>query len=230
MLVSQTPLRPYTTGSATLTTTLTYLPGANGSKTGMIASYRNGTEDAYTYTYDANGNIVSITKGSLSFTYAYDAANQLIREDLYYGPGSSNNATYTYEYDAWGNILNKKEYAYTTGTLGAVLNTVTYSYTDSQWGDLLTSFNGRSITYDAMGNMTSYGNKTYTWEGKQLVGINVMGMIQYSFAYDENGLRTRKTMTAPNMGVEDITEYYYNGSVLIGMYIAADHVPHAAEV
>ncbi|MBR4435409.1 MAG: hypothetical protein IKS90_04850, partial [Clostridia bacterium] len=127
--------------------------------------------DAYTYAYDANGNITSITKGSQNFTYTYDAANQLVRENLYYGANDPNNATYTYECDEWGNILNKKKYAYTTGSLGTVLNTISYGYDNTQWGDQLTSYDGQSITYDSMGNMTSCGYISYTWDGKQLVDI-----------------------------------------------------------
>ncbi|HML68240.1 MAG TPA: hypothetical protein PKA81_07560 [Clostridia bacterium] len=45
-----------------------YLPGTNGSKTGMVQTYRNGSEDVYTYAYDANGNITYITRGALSAT------------------------------------------------------------------------------------------------------------------------------------------------------------------
>ncbi len=205
-------------GSVTVrNTAITYVPGADGSKTALVASYQNGSDAAYSYTYDANGNITGITQGTASFTYEYDKANQLIRENLYYGSGDSNNTTYTYEYDAWGNILNKKKYVYTTGTLGSVLNTKTYGYTNTQWGDLLTSYNGSTITYDAMGNMASYGSKSYSWEGKQLVEINVMNSLYYTFAYDENGLRTSKTLTWVSDNTSVATEYYYNGSVLIGM-------------
>ena len=71
-------------------TAITYSPGANGSETALVSTYTNGNDDAYSYSYDANGNITSITKGSQSFTYEYDAANQLIRENLYYGSGNSN--------------------------------------------------------------------------------------------------------------------------------------------
>ncbi|MBR4628780.1 MAG: DNRLRE domain-containing protein, partial [Ruminococcus sp.] len=137
-------------------TTVTYVAGANDSQTALVATYQNGSDAAYSYSYDANGNITSITKGSLSFTYEYDAANQLVRENLYYGSGNANNATYTYEYDDWGNILNKKRYTYTTGSLGSVLNTINYGYGSSQWKDRLSSYNGQSISYDAMGNPTSY--------------------------------------------------------------------------
>ena len=51
--------------------------------------------------------------------------------------------------------------------------TDTLTYSDSQWGDLLTSFNGTTITYDEIGNPLSYYNGsayTFTWTGRQLTG------------------------------------------------------------
>ena len=63
-------------------TAITYVPGANGSKTALVSTYTNGNDSAYNYEYDANGNITSITNGSQSFTYEYDSANQLVRENL----------------------------------------------------------------------------------------------------------------------------------------------------
>ena len=191
-------------------TNITYVPGTDGSKTALVASYQNKNDDAYSYSYDANGNITEITQGSMSFTYEYDEANQLVRENLYYGSGNANNATYTYEYDDWGNILNKKKYAYTTDTLGTVVETIAYGYNDSQWGDRLTSFNNQTITYDAMGNPESYLGKTLSWEGKQLTSVTD-GTHSYSYSYNEDGLRLRKVVDGTN------TEYYYNGSVLMYM-------------
>ena len=204
--------------STILNTVVGYTAGANGSKTALVSSWQNGSDDAYSYTYDANGNITAITKGSMSFTYVYDKANQLIRENLYYGSGSSDNVTYFYEYDSWGNILNRKRYLYTTLPIhGIPLETIKYSYTDTQWGDLLTSFNGSTITYDAMGNPTSYFGNDLSWDGKKLMEVSydngIDRPIVYSYAYDENGLRLEKTVSGTT------TEYYYNGSVLIGMRI-----------
>ncbi|WP_335871138.1 hypothetical protein [Bacillus sp. 2205SS5-2] len=40
-----------------------------------------------------------------------------------------------------GNILAKKEYAYSTGTLGTPTKTITYSY-DSNWKEKLEAYNG----------------------------------------------------------------------------------------
>lgn len=39
--------------------------------------------------------------------------------------------------------------------------TYTYTYGDSSWGDLLTAYNGISITYDEIGNPLNDGTWTY---------------------------------------------------------------------
>ena len=85
------------------------------------------------------------------------------------------------------------------------------SCSDSEWGDLLTGYNGTTITYDEIGNPLSYYNGssyTFTWEGRRLVGA-VKGSNIMSFTYDDNGIRTSKT-------VNGVTHtYYLNGSQII---------------
>ena len=71
--------------------------------------------------------------------------------------------SWVFAYDTAGNILSKKEYAYTTGTLGAALDTKTYTYATTGWKDRLTSFNGEAIAYDALGNPTTYRGHALTW-------------------------------------------------------------------
>ena len=200
----------------------TYKPGANGSATSLLSTYANGSDAKYNYDYDANGNITRIWRGNTSFTnasekysYVYDSANQLIRENLYYGSGNSSNATITYEYDIWGNLLNKKIYAYTVGTLGTARETVPYAYTNSAWKDQLTSYDGESITYDASGNPTNYLGATLVWEGQRLKSYTPKDASSgransYVYSYDENGIRTRKTIG------NTVTDYYYNGTLLMG--------------
>ena len=61
-----------------------------------------------------------------------------------------------------------------------------------------------------MGNPVSYRGYTTSFEGKQLVSAVKSGK-NITFAYDENGLRTQKTVN----GVT--TNYYYNGSVLMSL-------------
>ena len=200
----------------------TYKSGANGSATSLLSTYANGSDAKYNYDYDANGNITRIWRGNTSFTnasekysYVYDSANQLVRENLYYGSGNSSNATITYEYDIWGNLLNKKIYAYTVGTLGTAQETVPYSYTNSAWKDQLTSYDGESITYDASGNPTNYLGATLVWEGQRLKSYTPKDASSgransYVYSYDENGIRTRKTIG------NTVTDYYYNGTLLMG--------------
>ncbi|MBW8383841.1 MAG: DNRLRE domain-containing protein, partial [Youngiibacter sp.] len=151
------------TGSATWTVNYAYHSGVNGSTTARVASITN-NGSAVSYTYDQNGNIESITDGTKFTKYYYNELSEVIREDNGYL-----NKSITYSYDAGGNILNKKEYAYTTGVLGSVLSTIAYTYGDTNWKDKLTAYNGKSITYDAIGNPLSYDGWTYTWEnGRQL--------------------------------------------------------------
>ena len=108
------------------------------------------------------------------------------------------------------NTGTEKNYVYTTGTLGTPTGTVNYGYTNTSWGDQLTSYDGQTITYDAMGNPLTYRGYTFTWQGKQLMS-SVTDTQTISFEYNEDGLRQKKTVN----GAE--TDYFYNGSVLIGM-------------
>ena len=188
--------------STPYTVALTYLAGANGSKTAMLQSYKNGSEDAYTYAYDDNGNVTSITKGSASASYTYDSLNQLTRVN----DGFTNKTT-TYTYDNAGNILERKEYAYTTGELGTPTDTVSYTY-DSAWKDKLVSYDGQTITYDEIGNPLSYRGYTLTWQGKRLQSLSGNNTTA-SYTYDEQGVRSSKTVN----GVT--TTFSYNGSLLM---------------
>jgi RHS repeat-associated protein len=61
-----------------------------------------------------------------------------------------------------------------------------------------------------MGNPTSYRGYTFTWRGKQLIGAS-NSSVSVSFEYNEDGLRQKKTVNNVD------TDYFYNGSVLIGM-------------
>ena len=142
------------------------------------------------YTYDARGNITSVTANGSTTTYVYDNLGQLTREN-----NQAAGKTWTWTYGTAGNILSKREYAYTTGTLGTALDTITYGYADSHgWGDLLTSYDGRSFQYDEIGNLLSDGEWTYTWaKGRQLVSMTKPGST-LTFTYDADGNRTSKTV------------------------------------
>ena len=156
--------------------------------------------EAFTYTYDASGNIIEIKKnGATLFRYAYDSLNQLVREDNRY-TGKS----YTWKYDNAGNILNRKTYAYTIDALGTVQNTVIYGYDTGNWGDLLISFNGQSIAYDGIGNPGTWNGNALTWQGRRLMSYG-----SNTYTYNADGIRTSKTVN----GVEHI--YHLSGTQIL---------------
>ena len=201
-----------TSGSNTITATTAYSYTSNGTNRSMqvsqVISTVGSNSTTYNYTYDNNGNITQITNagGVIQNKYYYDDIGRLVRED-----NKAANKTYTWTYDNAGNILTKKTYIFTTGTLGSVQSTVTYEYNDTTWGDKLTSYNGTTITYDAIGNPLSYYNGqsySFGWNGRQMTSAT-KGSTSLTYAYNDSGLRIRKTVN----GVDHL--YTYNGSQLM---------------
>jgi len=181
-------------------TSYNYLAGiSTGSTTAKVSSMIN-AGNSTSYTYDPNGNIETITQGSNVIKYYYNELNELTRED-----NQVLNKTIVYSYDVGGNFSNKVEYPYTTGTPGTPTKTYSYAYDDANWKDKLTSYDGKAITYDAIGNPLTYDGWTYTWEaGRQLATMSKTGQ-NLSFKYNDSGIRTQKTVN----GVT--TKYYLNG-------------------
>lgn len=200
-----------TSGSNTYTTNYTYtdVSDVTNKTTTLLKTIKNGNNDEITYTYDALGNIETIKKGTtLTNKYYYDELSQLIRED-----SVVQNKTITYEYDTGGNLLNKKEYSCTTlFSLPTTPNkTISYAYENTNWKDQLTSYDGKQITYDNIGNALTYDGNTYSWQnGRQLAGISNSSKNQtITYKYNNSGIRTQKTVNGT------ITNYYLDGSKVI---------------
>ena len=173
----------------------------------------NNVSKVYSYTYDDNGNITSETVAtkdangnivsSETVTYNYDDNEQLLSAE-------TSTLKYVYTYDDRGNILTKKEYSVTVDGNGEKVYTLvdgstdTYTY-DTVWEDKLVSYNGQTITYDAVGNPTNYMGDTLSWTmGRQLAAF---GNITYT--YNEDGIRTSKTSNNVT------TKYYLDGANII---------------
>lgn len=174
--------------------------------TTSIETVKNGTEEL-NYTYDAKGNIETISEGEVqTHKYYYDSLDQLIRED-----NKKLNKTITYTYDTGGNLLHKKEYDYTESTLGEETGTINYSYENTNWKDQLTNYNGKAITYDNIGNPLTYDGNTYTWQnGRQLTGISNTAKEQtITYKYNDEGIRTEKVVN----GIA--SKYYLEGTKVI---------------
>ena len=206
-------------GDFDYTTEYTYLNGGsygNGNNSSHLVSKYVSTvgssSTTYLYGYDPRGNITTVETNGSGTYYTYDYLGQLVSE-------WDDELVRTYTYDEAGNIvsINTEPVTSDGGMIMRLIppltqnNTVTFSYTDSQWGDLLTSFNGTTITYDEIGNPLSYYNGTaytFTWEGRKLVRA-VKGSKNLTFVYNDEGIRTSKTVN----GVKHT--YHLNGSQII---------------
>ena len=75
-------------------------------------------------------------------------------------------------------------------------DTISYGYGDSAWKDLLTSYDGQTLTTDAIGNLTNDGTWTYSWQhGRQLAQMskpNGSGTENVNYTYDAAGHRIAK--------------------------------------
>ena len=113
-------------------------------------------------------------------------------------------------YDGYGNIRTKNGKAYTYG--------------NSVWKDLLTSYGGQAISYDAQGNPTSYLGHTLTWEkGRQLKSFD-----SNAYTYNASGIRMTKTVggvkhTYTLDGTKIIREVW-GGNTLFPLYDVDDSV------
>ncbi|MDO6355966.1 DNRLRE domain-containing protein [Caloramator sp. CAR-1] len=192
------------TGSASFITNYSYEAGKEQNSTTNRLSEIDNNGKKINYTYDANGNIETITRDGKRIKYYYNELNEVYRED-----NQILNKTILYTYDLGGNILSKVEYPYTEGLPENPTKTITYTYNDSNWKDKLTSFDGKTITYDAIGNPLSYDGYSFTWEeGRQLARIQGNGF-NISYKYNDQGIRTEKTIN----GVT--TKYYLLGDKVI---------------
>ena len=117
--------------------------------------------------------ISSSSDGSDTTSYTYYADGQLHTV-------SGTNYSASYAYNARGNLTEK------------TVNNLTTSYTYS--GDRLTAVGNTALTYDSIGNVLTYGNKSFTWSsGRNLASITE-GESSYSYAYNKYGYRTSKTV------------------------------------
>ena len=193
-------------------TAYSYLEGAGmNATTTLMKSVTNGN-DTLSYTYDDVGNITEIKKNNVVYeSYEYDGLNQLTKVTR----GTGENAdVYTYTYDNGGNIREVK----LNGT-----TVKSYSYGDTEWKDLLTIYNNNNtntnITYDSIGNPLTYRDGfTFEWSnGRQLTSAT-HGTDSISYLYDDNGLRTQKTVN----GVT--TDYYRLNGVLLGQKTGSEYI------
>ena len=182
--------------------------GSNRYKTTKI-SEETIAGQKYAYSYDEQGNITEIKKmvgGAYKTTryYEYDQLAQLTYDYDY-----EHNILKQYSYDTADNMLSETTSVMSNGR-PVSSTTKAYGYSDANWKDKLTSYDGKTITYDAIGNPLSYRDgMKMTWQnGKQLTALQ-KGTTAVSYTYDASGTRAAKTVN----GVK-YTYQYVNGKLI----------------
>ena len=184
------------------TITRTYLDNDNDYAPEEVVEEAFSNAGSFRYVYDSCGNLTEVrdvNTNTILLKYTYDSKDQLIRED-----NSFATASYTWEYDANGNIKSKTVYPFNTGTLGTATSSKLYSYS----GDKLTSYGGTAISYSGL-NPTNWRNaSSLTWRGRQLIS-RTNGSSTTTYEYNDEGLRAKKI----NGG--SVTRYVWDGDKLI---------------
>jgi|GEM_PF-3243359 len=171
---------------------------ACGAKTGEVCSSIDGNGNTTTYTYDSDGNVLTVTPPSpmgrtvytydalsrvhtykngnnVTVTYAYDNMDQIKTASYSNGP------TLSYSYDQNGNLISKTDGTGTTGYVVDGMNRVT-KISKSGQADI-------SYTYDGVGNLLteqgSAGTTTYTYDAaNQVTNVHQSnGNADYGFTY-----------------------------------------------
>ncbi|MFI6567073.1 RHS repeat-associated core domain-containing protein [Streptomyces sp. NPDC050534] len=184
------------------TGTVTYDYDNGDRRTKMTAA---GTST--TYGYDTSDILTSITSGSQEVTFGLDAVG---REKTATLPGG---ITRTTGYDTTGVIASIAytqgsktigDLAYTrdqraqqtslSGSLAKVALPAAESGTQFGKDNRVSSYGGRTFTYNFNGQLTNDGLRTYTWNARgELTGLSTAGTTS-TFGYDPIGGRISKTI------------------------------------
>lgn len=166
------------------------------------------------YEYDNAGEIILDANFDTQkvIKYKYNDGGNLISKTIYQNDDSQT----AYSYDENSNIFTFYD---------DKAETVSYGY-DENWTDLLTSYNGNTITYDDYGSPANYfgeniiGNEvsgTMNWDGTRLTSFDD-GNSKYIYKYSADGYRTEKLVCdSQNNDIWDSKiEYVYEGDTLVG--------------
>ncbi len=165
--------------------------------TGKVASITtttaNGQSTTESYTYDTNGNILTISKNNtLAQKYSYDSLDRL-SQTYDYETGKSD----LYSYDPGGNFSSIIHFDLAADGTQTYTGSTSPQYADStDWPDRMTGYGGDTITYDNAGNPTSYRGATLSWQNGRELSSYVKDGATAQYVYDANGLRTKKTTAA----------------------------------
>lgn len=185
---------------------------------GRLLSMTVGGQPAVTYGYDNGDRLLSISRGAVGVTLGHDAAdrrtsvtlpNGVVMEYDYDAASQLTGITYrlgavtlgdlTYGYDAAGNPIEVGGSWARVG-LPAPMSSSTYDAANQ-----LVQRDQDAFSYDANGNLTADGTRTYTWNSRNELAA-IAGVVDASFVYDAVGRRS-----VSSVGLT-ATSILYNGA------------------
>ncbi len=96
----------------------------------------------------------------------------------------------------------------------------TYGYSTGFWGDMLTSYNGTTITYDGIGNPLNWRNATaLTWEKRELQKVTFSANSYAQYEYNSDGIRLSKSYINPSNYYREDRDYVLDGTKIIKEHI-----------
>lgn len=168
------------------------------------------------YEYDEAGQVILDVNfdSCIAIKYKYNSGGNLVSKTIYENDNSDDKSAFYYKKSTGKYVFNDEK--------AEVIN---YGYS-SNWGDVLTSFNGETITYDEIGNPINYVGQslagedisgTMTWDGNRLTSFDD-GETKYVYKYTADGYRTQKISydsDNPNQ-IKSKMDYVYQDDTLIG--------------
>jgi RHS repeat-associated protein len=153
--------------------------------------------DQVGFAYDAAGRRTTLTlPGGIAATYTYDAAGQLTGID--YTRAGVTMGDLAYQYDAAGRRIQESG-SLARRNMPAAVASATYDAANR-----LTAWGGTALAYDANGNLTSDGSRTYTWDSRNRLRT-IAGAATAGFGYDAFGRRSSATVSGST------TSFLYDG-------------------
>jgi RHS repeat-associated protein len=154
--------------------------------------YQSNPEDQVVQATDIGGQLFPQFK-----SYQYDAAGRLTGENAF--PGGMTR----YQYDPADNIT----------AVQSPEDSWTASYNDV---NEIVERQDRSYTYDANGNLTGDGIRTYTWDAEnRLVAIGYLDQPEKRSQFQYDGLNRRAVMTETNGTASQTTTFLWDGTDLL---------------
>ena len=174
----------------------------------LKAITNSGATRAYQFTTTPEYNVSQIAETAAAgsawppqtWTFTYDASDRVTHGQSSGGP------QFLYSYDLADNVTSAQT---PTGTRSGSYTTV----------DQISSFGGHSYSYDANGNVTDDGVRTYTWDAdNRLVGVVYKAQPSRTTTFRYDGLGRRIAIVTN--GIE--TRYLWCGESLCQARTAAD--------